>query len=72
VTAHLDGELLDPSAQVVWHHLSQCWDCSSDAETLRLIKHSLRTQRQSTTATLAFRRLDRFARRLPERGEERT
>jgi anti-sigma factor RsiW len=61
VEAYLDGEL-DPDDQAeAARHLSICWECSTAAETLRLIKRALRLRRDRTPSTVAERRLERFA-----------
>jgi hypothetical protein len=66
VEALVDGELLqDPLRRAVFAHLDECWDCSSEAEVLRLIKHALRRRR--ATADLAAVRLRRFAASLDAR-----
>jgi hypothetical protein len=45
-------------------HLATCFACSGTAETLRLIKHSLRTRPQRAPVDLAEARLRRYADRL--------
>jgi hypothetical protein len=45
-------------------HLAACFTCSGTAETLCLIKHSLRTRPQRTPVDLAEARLHRYADRL--------
>jgi hypothetical protein len=72
VEAYLDGELQPEAGAQVARHLSICWDCSVIAETLRLLRRSLRHLRDVNPPTVAERRLRRFAedlvavRNLPE------
>lgn len=42
VGAYVDGELTGPQRARVAAHLAACWACSGYAETLRMIKQSLR------------------------------
>jgi anti-sigma factor RsiW len=59
VAAYLDGEL-DPAGTVaVAAHLRVCWNCSGEAELLRMIKRSLRHRAHDDG--LAVLRLRRFA-----------
>lgn len=65
VDAYIDGELRTPERIAAVHaHLDQCWGCSGYAETLRLVKRSLRrlADRQPTDLTVA--RLRRWATEL--------
>lgn len=57
VEAYLDGELPPPGDAEVARHLSICWNCSTVAETLRLIKQSLTHRRDPATPLLTERRL---------------
>jgi hypothetical protein len=68
VEAYVDGELGRAQRRAVAAHLSECWNCSADAETLTLIKHSLRTGPLRAPASLARHRLRRFALRLGAGG----
>lgn len=64
VDAWVDGELDAETAEAVAHHLRICWDCSSAAETTRLVKSALRAHRDREPPPLAAARLRRFADRL--------
>ncbi|UGY94608.1 anti-sigma factor family protein [Streptomyces gobiensis] len=64
VAAYVDGELTGVHRARVAAHLGRCWSCSGDAESLRLIKTSLRNGPQRAPASLASVRLRRFASRL--------
>ncbi len=66
VEAYLDEELPSAAQAQVARHLSVCWECSNLAETLRLLKESLRRRRDRSPA-LAERRLRRFAEDLAAR-----
>ncbi len=57
VDAYVDGELTDRAQREVATHLAECWDCSRDAEILRLIKHCLRQRRTPAGDNLALLRL---------------
>lgn len=61
VDAWVDRELDDATAHEVAAHLHECWDCSSAAETTRLLKRSLRGRRDREPPRLATLRLQRFA-----------
>ncbi|UGY94760.1 anti-sigma factor family protein [Streptomyces gobiensis] len=61
VEAYVDGELTGAHRTQVATHLGRCWSCSGRAETLRLIKTSLRHGLQHAPASLASVRLRRFA-----------
>jgi anti-sigma factor RsiW len=61
VGAYLDGELPSPADAGVARHLAICWECNTLAETLRLMKRSLRQRRDQTTPSVAERRVRRFA-----------
>jgi anti-sigma factor RsiW len=65
--AYVDGELTGSRRAEVAAHLACCWTCSGYAETLRLIKHSLRTGPRRAPVPLAEVRLRRFADRLADR-----
>lgn len=60
MSAYVDGELEPAQRGAVVCHLADCWDCSSDAETLRLMKHSLRRLGRRRAPELALRRLQRI------------
>jgi anti-sigma factor RsiW len=64
VEAYLDGELSPEAVAQVARHLSICWDCSALAETLLLLRRSLRRRRETTPQTVTERRLRRFAENL--------
>lgn len=64
VGAYVDGELTGRQRLRMAAHLAACFACSGTAETLRLIKHSLRTRPQRAPVDLAEARLRRDADRL--------
>jgi anti-sigma factor RsiW len=64
VDAYLDGELPAARAVVVRVHLDECWGCSGHAETVRLMKRSLRRLAQRRPSDLAVARLRRWAEAL--------
>ncbi len=64
LSAHLDGELDAAASAVVAAHLRECWECSGDAELLRMVKRSLRNLRERQADRLATVRLYRFAARF--------
>jgi hypothetical protein len=66
IDAWVDRELDDVAAGRVTRHVRDCWDCSSAAESARLIKRSLRGLRDREPPRLALTRLFRFAQRLAE------
>lgn len=67
VEAYVDGEL-DPVARArVRRHVAVCWECSVAAETVRLLKAALRRHRRREPATVAERRVRRFAEQLAGR-----
>ncbi|HEX9549269.1 MAG TPA: hypothetical protein VF942_18150 [Acidimicrobiales bacterium] len=68
VEAYFDGELPPGADAEVSRHLSACWECSSRAETLRLVKHALRHGAGGSPRWLAERRLRRFAHGLTREG----
>jgi anti-sigma factor RsiW len=73
VEAYLDGELPAEARAEVARHLAVCWSCNTLADTLRLIKQSLRQRRHRTTPSLSERRLQLFATNLasqPFRADE--
>jgi anti-sigma factor RsiW len=62
VDAYIDGELRTPARiAAVQAHLDECWGCSGHAETLRLLKRSLRRLAQRQPTDLAAARLRRWA-----------
>ncbi|WP_372595216.1 zf-HC2 domain-containing protein [Actinotalea sp.] len=61
---YLDGELDAGPAGEVAAHLRDCWGCSGDAETNRLIRAALRHMGADGTVSLPVVRLQRFAGRL--------
>ena len=61
VQAYVDGELDGPTAGQVRAHLIQCWWCSGDAQTHRLVRVALR-RRRDRVASLPMARLRRFVR----------
>jgi predicted anti-sigma-YlaC factor YlaD len=65
VEVYIDGELRIP-AQIaaVQAHLDECWGCSGYAETLRLLKRSLRRLAQRQPSDLAAARLRQWATEL--------
>lgn len=66
VDAWVDGELDAEAAGMIALHVRICWDCSSAAETTRLVKASLRAHRDHEPPRLAAARLRRFAERLAQ------
>lgn len=62
--AYLDGEIDQATARRVGAHLEVCRRCGMSADTYRAIKASL--ARQGGWDELTRRRLEDFARRLPE------
>lgn len=67
VDAWADAELDDARARSVAAHVQHCWDCSSAAQTARLVKRSLRRLRDREPPGLAAARPHRFAERLLRR-----
>ena len=61
VDAYVDGALPPARAAVVEAHLDECWGCSGYAETLRLMKRSLRRLRDRRPTQLTVARLRRWA-----------
>jgi anti-sigma factor RsiW len=61
VDAYIDGELPPGRAVVVEVHLDECWGCSGYAESVRLVKRSLRRLAQRRPSDLAVARLRRWA-----------
>lgn len=64
IEAYMDGALTSHRKEQVAAHLATCWTCSGTAETLRLIKHSLRRSPRRIPASLSEARLRRFAGQL--------
>lgn len=60
VDAYIDGELPPAGAVVVEGHLDECLGCSGYAETVRLMKRSLRRLAQRRPSDLAVARLRRW------------
>lgn len=64
IVAYVDGELSDEALVTrVEQHLRECWMCSCDAETWRLLRCSLRRLAQRRPVDLGAVRLRRWARR---------
>lgn len=61
VAALVDGEVRADEAAAVNRHLDECWDCSDDAEILRLMKVALARLAGREPADVAARRLRRWA-----------
>lgn len=61
VGAYLDGELGGDARAEVARHLSVCWECSTVAETIRLIRRSLRQRGDRSAMSRSERRLRQFA-----------
>lgn len=62
VGAYVDGELRSPTRiTAVRAHLDECWGCSGYAETLRLLKRSLRGLATRQPTDLVAARLRRWA-----------
>ncbi len=64
VEAYLDGELPPDAGADVARHLAVCWECSTVAETLRLVKHALQRRRAALGPSMAETRLRRLANNL--------
>ncbi|EST38268.1 hypothetical protein N566_08335 [Streptomycetaceae bacterium MP113-05] len=64
VEPYVDDQLAGTRRAHFVAHLARCWTCSEQAETLHLIKQSLRTGLQRGPVQLAEVRLRRFADRL--------
>jgi anti-sigma factor RsiW len=58
--AYVDGELPRVRVAAVEGHLEDCWGCSGEAETLRLMKWSLRRLAARRPSDLALARLRRW------------
>jgi predicted anti-sigma-YlaC factor YlaD len=61
VDAYVDGELSRARAVAVELHLDECWGCSAYADTVRLMKRSLRRLAERRPSDLAVARLHRWA-----------
>jgi anti-sigma factor RsiW len=59
--AYFDGELPPEAAAAVEAHLDECWGCSGYAETVQLMKRSLRRLRDRRPTELRVVRLRRWA-----------
>lgn len=70
IEAYVDNQLTGPRRARVAAHLAACWACRGTAETLNLVKHSLR-RASRRTSTLSELRLRRFAVRLTHTGATR-
>jgi len=68
VEAFLDGELSDDPARRAADHLRECLDCSTDAETGRLVRSSLRRLAARAGPQLVELRLQRYGEDLVRRG----
>ncbi len=68
VQAYLDGELHDDPARRAAEHLRECFDCSTDAETGRLVRYSLRRLAARAGPQLVELRLRRYGEDLVRRG----
>lgn len=68
VQAYLDHELRGDPAQRAAAHLQVCFDCSTDAETRRLVRHSLRRIAERSGPRPATARLCRYGQDLVRRG----
>ena len=66
VDAYVDGELPRGQAVAVEAHLDECWGCSGDADTLRLMKRSLQRLAARCPSDLARARLRRWAEGLAQ------
>lgn len=64
LSAYVDGELDAPTSDAVAAHLRECWDCSGDAEIIRMVKRSLRTLGDRERDALGALRVRRFASQL--------
>lgn len=62
VEAYLDGYVDHPGdAPVIEAHLRECWSCSGEAETLRLVKRSLARLAHRRPTDLGAARLRQWA-----------
>ncbi len=61
VVAYVDGELTRGQAAAVEAHLRDCWGCSGDADTVRLMKRSLQRPAARRPSDRALARLRRWA-----------
>jgi anti-sigma factor RsiW len=63
IVAYVDGELSDPGLVArIEEHLRECWMCSCDAETWRLLRRSLAHVAARQPVDLGAARLRRWAR----------
>ena len=67
VQAYLDHELCGDPARRAASHLQVCFDCSTDAETRRLVRYSLRRAAERSGPRLATARLGRYGHELARR-----
>ncbi|MGV8964646.1 MAG: zf-HC2 domain-containing protein [Cellulomonas sp.] len=63
VEAYVDGELVGADAALVRAHLTECWWCSGDAQTQRLVRAALH-RRADRAISLPVARLRRFVHSL--------
>lgn len=61
IDAYLDGELAPARMAAVEAHLDDCWDCTGYADTVRLMKQSLRRLASRRPSNLMAARLRRWA-----------
>ncbi|HYZ99277.1 MAG TPA: zf-HC2 domain-containing protein [Acidimicrobiales bacterium] len=61
VDAYLDGELRPARVAAVEAHLDECWGCNGYADTVRLMKRSLRRLAERRPTDLTVARLRRWA-----------
>ncbi|MGH9268241.1 MAG: zf-HC2 domain-containing protein [Acidimicrobiales bacterium] len=61
VDAWVDGELEAAQSRLLAAHVAECWDCSSAAETTRLVKRALHARARREPPGIAAMHLHRFA-----------
>ncbi|MGH2686464.1 MAG: hypothetical protein ACRDJP_13455 [Actinomycetota bacterium] len=64
VMAYVDGEVDANVGHDAAEHIRECWDCSGEADLLRLVKHALNRLGSSRPDDLTAARLKRWARGL--------